>query len=49
MPTPQIQRTQKTMQYKTIVLELIEERPGLHEELKSSNSLLSTVNQMATL
>jgi hypothetical protein len=37
------------MQYKTIVLELIEERPELHEQLRSSNTLLSTVNRLATV
>ncbi|MEZ6104462.1 MAG: hypothetical protein R3E01_36455 [Pirellulaceae bacterium] len=36
-----------TMHYKTIVLELIEQRPRWHEQLKSSNSLLSTINQLA--
>jgi hypothetical protein len=35
------------MQYKTIALEMIQERPQWHEELRSSNSLLSTVNQYA--
>ena len=37
------------MQYKTIVLELIQQRPMLHEQLRSSNTLLSTVNRLATL
>ena len=37
------------MQYKTIVLELIEVRPELHHQLRSSNSLLSTVNRLAAL
>ncbi len=35
------------MQYKTIVHELIQEQPDLLAKLTSSNSLLSTINQLA--
>jgi hypothetical protein len=37
------------MQYKTIILELIEARPQLHERLKTSRTLLSTVDRFAHL
>lgn len=37
------------MHYKTIVLELLEQQPALHDRLKSSNALLSTMNQLAVL
>ncbi len=37
------------MQYNTIVLELIQQRPLLHDQLTSSNSLLSAVNHYAPL
>jgi hypothetical protein len=37
------------MQYKTITLELIQDRPELHQQLTSSRTLLSTVNQLAGL
>ena len=36
------------MQYKTIALGLIQENPELHERLRSSRTLLSTVNSYAT-
>jgi len=36
------------MLYKTIVLELLEQRPRLHEELKQQRKLLATVGQYAT-
>jgi len=35
------------MQYKTIVLELIRQRPGLHDRLASSGRLTSTMEQLA--
>lgn len=35
------------MQYKTIVLELIEQRPHLHEKLKRERKLLSTMETIA--
>lgn len=35
------------MQYKTIVLELIKDRPKLHDQLKSNRALLSTVEAIA--
>lgn len=35
------------MQYKTMVLELIENRPSLHQQLASNDSLLSTMNHLA--
>ena len=38
-----------TMQYKTIILELIRSRPELHRRLKSSNTLLATVERQAIL
>jgi hypothetical protein len=37
------------MQYKTIVLELLEQRPQIHEQLKASRTLLSTTERLATL
>ena len=37
------------MHYKTIVLELLEQQPALHAELRSSGSLLSTMNQLAAV
>ena len=37
------------MHYKTIVLELLQQQPALHEELRSSNCLLSAMNQLAVL
>jgi hypothetical protein len=36
------------MQYKTICLELIQQRPMLHEQLRSTRTLLSTLDQYAT-
>ncbi|HVX12068.1 MAG TPA: hypothetical protein VHC22_12880 [Pirellulales bacterium] len=33
--------------YKTIVLELLKDRPTLHEQLRLSGTLLSKVNQLA--
>ena len=35
------------MQYKTIVLELLQQNPELHASLTSNSSLLSTMNQFA--
>ncbi len=35
------------MQYKTIVLQLLEDRPELHEQLRSSRQLLSTLERLA--
>lgn len=35
------------MRYKTIVLELLQQNPSLHDELKASGSLLSTMERMA--
>ncbi len=35
------------MQYKTIVLDLIQERPDLHQSLRHSRTLLSTMNEYA--
>ena len=35
------------MQYKTIVLELLEQSPGLSRELRRNDALLSTMNQLA--
>ncbi|MCA9185021.1 MAG: hypothetical protein R3E01_36210 [Pirellulaceae bacterium] len=36
------------MQYKTIILELIDSHPPLKHQLASSDSLLSTMNQLAS-
>ena len=35
------------MQYKTIILELLRQRPQLHEQLRQSNTLLETLNAQA--
>ena len=35
------------MQYKTIILGLIQQQPELHEQLKESRTLLSTLDQLA--
>ncbi len=35
------------MQYKTIMLELIEQRPQMHEELRRSRKMLETVERYA--
>ena len=35
------------MQYKTIVLELLQQRPEMHEQLRTSRTLLSTVELYA--
>jgi hypothetical protein len=35
------------MFYKTIVLELIQQRPKLHEQLRSQRMLLTTLNRLA--
>ena len=35
------------MHYKTIVLELIQDHPALHEQLRASRTLLSTVERTA--
>ena len=37
------------MQYKTIIVELIELRPQFHERLKANRTLLSTVDRLARL
>ncbi len=37
------------MQYKTIVLELLEQNPELHETLRSSRILLATLDHCATM
>ena len=36
------------MQYKTIILELVQQRPELHEQLRTSRKLLPTVEALAT-
>ena len=33
------------MQYKTIILELLRQRPQLHERLRRSDTLLTTLNE----
>ena len=45
-PTHNLQRP-NPMQYKTIILQLIEDRPSLHHKLASSDTLLSTLNRLA--
>jgi hypothetical protein len=35
------------MQYKTIVLELLQQQPELHEQLRASRTLLATMDQLA--
>lgn len=35
------------MQYKTIVLQLLEDRPEIHEQLRSSRQLLPTMERIA--
>ncbi len=35
------------MQYKTIVLELIQQQPELHEQLRASRTLLATMDRYA--
>ena len=35
------------MQYKTIILELLRQRPQLHEQLRQSDTLLETLNEQA--
>ena len=35
------------MQYKTIILELLRQRPQLHERLRRSDTLLTTLNEQA--
>jgi hypothetical protein len=37
-----------TMQYKTIVLELLQQNQELHERLRRERKLLATVNRLAT-
>jgi hypothetical protein len=37
-----------TMQYKTIVLELLQDHPQLHNRLRKNRKLLATVNLLAT-
>ena len=37
------------MQYKTIILGLIEQQPELHEQLRASRTMLATLNRCATL
>ena len=36
------------MQYKTIILELLKQRPQVHEELRKSRKLLATVERYAS-
>jgi len=36
------------MQYKTIVLQLLEDRPEIHEQLRSSRQLLPMMEHLAT-
>jgi len=36
------------MLYKTICLELIQQRPAMHDQLRKSRTLLATVNRLAT-
>lgn len=36
------------MQYKTIVLHLLEQRPEMHDQLRTSRTLLPTLNRMAS-
>ena len=36
------------MQYKTIILEMLEQRPRMREELRQSRKLLSTMERYAT-
>ncbi len=38
---------ERTVQYKTIVLHCLEDRPNLHEQLRSSRQLLPTLEHMA--
>jgi hypothetical protein len=45
MPKPL--RKEETMMYKTIALEMIQERPALYEELRSSKRLLPTMDAHA--
>ena len=35
------------MQYKTIVLQILEDRPEIHEQLRSTRQLLPTMERMA--
>lgn len=35
------------MQYKTIILELLQQQPELHEQLRATRTLLSTLDQLA--
>jgi hypothetical protein len=46
MPTPFAQEEAMVL-YKTITLELIQEQPELHDRLRLSRQLLSTVNRYA--
>lgn len=36
------------MQYKTIILELLQERPEIHEQLRQARKLLPTLEQLAS-
>jgi hypothetical protein len=36
------------MHYKTIILELLQQRPALHRQLRASRTLLPTLNRYAT-
>jgi hypothetical protein len=45
MPEPLSKET--PMQYKTIILELIQEQPGLYEQLRSSKRLLPAIDVYA--
>jgi hypothetical protein len=39
--------TEMTMHYKTIVLELLQDRPQLHEQLRKQRKLLATMEALA--
>ena len=44
---PLVRRKEANMQYKTIVLEMLQQRTELHEQLRSTRQLLSTVEAWA--
>src|SRR5271169_997368 len=46
LPTPHL-REKTTMRYKTICLELIKERPQLHEQLRANRTLLLALDDYA--
>jgi hypothetical protein len=43
LKTIQPKKKETTMQYKTIVLELLQQRPQMHEQLRKERKLLTTV------